>query len=236
MTLLNIVQRAARRSRIPVPSSVVGNSDLNVALMLELANAEGEELRSRYNWQAITKEATHTTLATDDQGALTDIAADIDLDRQLIDGTIYNRSDQVRVPGGVSPQRWQLLESSSISGPFGEYRIRGNNLFLKPTTAGETVAFEYASVNWCESATGTDQSEWLADDDVGLLSERLMRLGVIWRFKSDRGLDYGEDFRTYELAVQLATANDGGNEVILMDNEPDFSARKIRTPDGSWAL
>ena len=42
--------------------------------MLALANVEGQTLAKRTRWQALIKEATHTTLAATDQGAIETLA------------------------------------------------------------------------------------------------------------------------------------------------------------------
>lgn len=38
------------------------------------------------------------------------------------------------------------------------------------------------------------------DDDTSLVPERLVRMGLKWRIKHAKGLDYSEDFNVYENA------------------------------------
>jgi hypothetical protein len=68
---------------------------------------------------------------------------------------------------------------------------------------------EYYSDTWCESSAGTDQRIWTADTDVPLLPDDCFILGLIWRFRKAKGLEYQEDFNTYEEEVsrRLARTN-----------------------------
>lgn len=234
MSLLTIVQAATDELSLPRPTVVVGNtSDQNVKTLLALANREGKALAKRYNWSDLVTEATHTTLAQENQGVMTTIAPGF---RFIINQTIWNRSYQRSIPGSLSPQQWQAEKSSEINGPYQEYRIRGGDLLLIPApAAGQTVAFEYQSKNWCQNAAGsTTYSAWNADDDTGILDEDLMTLGLVWRFKRAKGLDYAEEFSEYERQVNDSMARDGGKPVL--DAGAEGFSRSIYVPEGSWQL
>jgi hypothetical protein len=78
------------------------------------------------------------------------------------------------------------------------WRQRGDDVLIAPTaTAGDTYAFEYVSLNWCQSAAAAEQAAWAADTDTGILSEELMTDGIVWRYlyagfkpsRKDRRLD-----------------------------------------------
>lgn len=240
MTILQIVQDVTDEIGLPQPTAVIGSNDQTVRSLLALANREGKELSRRHRWQILTKEATWTTLATEDQGSLanTDIVADgdFDLDYGIINETVFNRDDQFQTFGPVSPRGWQARKASTNTGPYSEYRIRQNKLFLTPAPAvGETGAFEYKSLHWCEDSGATGQARWAADTDVGRISEDLMTLGLKWRWLKSKGLDYAEEFRTYELSVQSAVAHDGSSETLFMDQELEDTPT-IRAPEGSWPL
>ncbi len=237
MTLLALVQNAADTIGVPRPAAVAGSTDQQIRQLFALANKEGQSLAKRYPWTALQAEATHTTLAAELQGVMTTIASGFEY---IINETIWDRTQDVRVGGPVSPQRWQAYQAQPITGPYGRYRIRLGNLYLIPApTAGRIVAFEYQSRNWCQSSGGTGQSAWAADTDTGVLSENLMELGLVWRFKQAKGLDYGEDMRTYEMQIADAMARDGGKQRIDVTSDDMIGADYqpgIGVPDGSWNL
>lgn len=235
MSLLTIIQDAADLIGLPRPQFVVAATDPTTRQLLALANLEGKELARRYAWQELLKEATFTSVAAELQGTLASIASDYGW---AVSDTVWDRSQTVPVNGPLSPQQWQALKSSNVSGPYGQYRIRDSKLYIIPApTAGRSMAFEYVSKNWCQSSGGTAQSAWAADTDTGILPEHLMTLGLRWRFKHSRGLSYAEDFRAYEMQVANSQARGSGSGLLSLagpasaDNYPG-----MRVPEGSWNI
>lgn len=232
MSLLTLIQDAADLVGTPRPTAVVSSTDTAVRQLLALANREGISLHQRHDWTVLQKTATFTTVAAEEQDEVADIAADFD---RMANESIWNRSQQERVGGPLSPIDWQLLQAATVSGPYQDFRFSEGKLFLYPAPpAGETVAFDYVSKNWCQSASGTGQSRWASDDDTGVLSEELMQTGIVWRWKQQKGFDYAEDFRTYELEVSNAIARDGARRVLKMDEDAYEYYPTIRAPVGSW--
>lgn len=234
MGLLQIIQDAADTIGIPRPTAVISSPDLQVRRLLAAAQREGLSLQRRFYWQATAREATWTTTATEDQGLLETLAPAYD---GFIDETQWNRTQQQRLFGPLSPQQWQARKASVNIGPSHFLYLRNKHLYVNPVPpAGETWAFEYWSKYFCQSNGGTDQSRWAADNDIGILDEELMTKGVIWRFKQSNGLDYAEDFNAYEADVALLMSRDGGAHRIDMgDPAPDW-AGEPSVPEGNWDL
>lgn len=219
MSLLTAVQHFCRRTNLPVPSTVMGSTDVQVLQLRALFEEEGQDLAARGGWQGITFEATHTTTAAEDQGAITDIATNGF--NYIKNDTIWDRSDTLPVWGPLSPSEWQLRKAISLTGPRYQFRIRGGRLLVNPTpAAGQSWAFEYVSKNWLTDSTGaTYRQYFVADADLVLLPEELMLLGLRWRWKKEKGLEYAEDFRTYEMQVKDALSRDAGKRHLYMDEE-----------------
>ena len=236
MSLLTCVQGAADRLGIVRPSSVIGSSDQQVRQLLGLAQQEGKELARRHPWQSITLEKTITATATETQTGA--IPADFD---RMVNGSFFNRTKNRRVEGPMNVQQWQNYKASVTTVLFDAFRIRGNAMLLAPTpTASDSYAYEYLSLYWCTTAAGSTptQSEWTADDDVGILNEELMTLGLVWRFLKAKGLDYSEPFRSYEMQVGLAMSRDGGKPLSVSFAGPSYMKEPPRPtwPQGSWDL
>ena len=49
----------------------------------------------------------------------------------------------------------------------------------------------------------------------------MLELGLVWRFKQAKGLDYGEDMRTYGVALADAIASDRGGRRIVNTSRPE---------------
>lgn len=72
----------------------------------------------------------------------------------------------------------------------------------------------YISKEWARDSSGNPKGEFTADDDEFILDNRLLRLGLIWRWRQQKRLEYGEDMQTYEIALSQAQARDKGARVI----------------------
>lgn len=235
MSILTIIQSVCTRIGLPSPLSALGSADQQIQQLVALSNEEGEELAERYGWSSLQNEAVFVTLAAELQGSIASIATNKFL--YIINDTFWNRTQNRPMFGSLTPTDWQSLTSSNVAGPFQEYRIKGGNIYLKPSPpAGETCAFEYISGNWCQSATGTKQNAWASDTDIGILDENIMKAGLLWRWKQFKGLDYAEDFRKYEIRVDEAMGRDAGKPTLSMEGSPTNRAPGIVVTSGSWPL
>ena len=236
MSLLTLVQDAADRLGVVRPTSVVGSADQQVRQLLALAQQEGKELARRYPFQVLIKEKTITATATETQTS----AVPSDFDRFVPD-TFYNRTANRKVEGPLNAQEWADYKASVSTVLFDAFRVRGDSILLAPTpTANDSYVYEYVSTWWCTTAASTTGTlaAWVSDTDIGILSEELMTLGVVWRFLRAKGLDYAEAHRSYEMALMQRMGWDGGKRVTNMargfgrGNAP----RVPGFPDGSWSL
>lgn len=235
MSMLTVVNDAQRRMNLTASSSVAGSSDETAVQMLALLNQAGEELAEAYPWQVLVKEATFTTVATESQGAISTIAPGF---FYILNNTIWNRSLRRPVFGALSPNEWQLLKASSVTGPFQQYRIRGDTLrFIPAPPADQACAFEYVSKNWCTTADGvTEKSAFTLDTDVALLDERLLALSLVWRFKQAKGLDFTAELAMYESRLNNEMARDGGKPVLDLGGKVQILMPGVMIPQGNWPL
>lgn len=221
MSLLTIITEVAGSLNLIQPSSVIGNTDPDAVLFLNLAKREGRELARRHDWQKLVVEHTQTTVATVAQTALPG-----NFDHLVPDVEIWNRSTDQKYSGPVSSSEWVRLNTGISGGVAGWWRLIGGALNIYPApTASQTIAFEYVSKYWCESSGGTDQVTWAADTDVALISEDLIALGVTWRWLRAKGMDYAEEMATYERELEKAAARDRGLRMVAIgkartDNYP----------------
>ena len=236
MTILSIVQNASKRVGLDAPASVIGNAAGNVVRMLALANEEGRSLLDRHRWQSVVKEATFTTVGTTSQGTLATLTGVSDIG-SILNDTLWNRDSNTPVYP-IDAIGWQQMLASTTTGPYPRWRLRGNTVLMYPTpTAGETIAFEYKSKNWCESSGGDGQTAWAADTDVGILDEGLMEEGLVWRWKSAMGFGYGEDFRRYEQLVANAIARDRPRRRITLGSGSGVRFLGQRSvAEGGWTF
>jgi hypothetical protein len=235
MALLNIVRTVAVRFGVPSPTIAASSPDLQIQQIVAFVNEEGQELAARYPWQALRNEATFTTLAAEDQGALSTIAGSGF--QSIVNETIWNRSQRRPIFGPKSPAEWQQLKAQFVQGPWYQYIIRGNHILFTPiATAGQSCYFEWMTANWAQSAIGAGKSTMTADDDVSILEERLITLGTIWRFQQAKGLTFDASFAKYEGAVADAMAKDGGKARLNLKGYNTDVYPGTLVPAGNWTL
>ena len=238
MSLLTMIKKVCPVINESVPSTVIGTTNRALLTLIELAQEEGEDLAQAHDWQRLTKEKTFSSAATESQGAVTTvIGSDFD---HIKNDTVWNRTRNRRI-WPINDMQWQALQSNEISGPDEFFRIRENLFIVYPTmTASQTVALEYVSKNWCESSGGAGQAAWAADADVGRLDEKIMQMGIVWRWKRRFGKpDWETDREIYEKRKANAIARDGAPQRLNLSGPNPIARLLLNTaavPEGSWSL
>lgn len=235
MTMLATIQRFCRRTNITVPTSVIGTTDPQVAQIYAMLEEEGADLSGRGAWQVLTLEATHTTVATESQGSIETIASDGF--RYVKDNTIWDRTENLPVIVIDGPD-WQAEKGFASTSPRYRARIRGNQLLVTPTpVAGNTWAFEYVTWNWILDTDGSTRKQYFtADTDTILLPEPVVQMGLRWRWKKEKGFEYAEDFRTYEMMVADALSRQGLQRNLNMAGDDRSQSPHIYVNQGNWPL
>lgn len=224
MQLLEIIQRVVRRLPLTnAVTSVIGTSSQILLQLLEIAQDDGDDIASRHEWQALQK-----TLSGVAAGLTPDtFALPSDWSRLKADASVW-RSGSLLTPlqGPVSVDNWHRLTVLPGLRFPGFWRIENNNLLTLGVPAGETVSIPYISNKWILDVNGTTTKEfWTADTDSPILDDWLIRMGVRWRWKQTKGLEYAEDMKSYELGLEQRIAADRAAR-------PISTSRAIHT--GDW--
>ena len=203
MSLLTLCQNACDEVGLDEPTAIATSSDITAKRCLRYANRTGREL-VRKNHPDLIFEHTFATVASQEGYSL---PGDYD---HFVPFTWWNRTTKRRLYP-ISAKEWQDYQSGTIVTSINDrFRIRGKSspfiVFPTPTSV-ETFSFEYVSENFCEKSDGTDQSEWLADTDTGLVDEELFELGVIWRLLNRLGMPYAEEKAEYQRVLDNHLAN-----------------------------
>lgn len=208
MSALSIIQSVSRElGGFAYPNAAATSSDQQIIQLFALLNREGKELAKRpeNGWQVLNFDASFTTVATEIQGSINTIAPNY---RFILNDTIYNTTRRWPVYGAMSPQEWAKQKALFALVPYNQYRITGGSIrFIPNPTAGDICTFQYQSKNWVTDGSNTFNA-FTTDTQTSLLDEDLLELGLKWRWKAEKGLDYAEDFATYERSVNDAIARD----------------------------
>lgn len=147
------MQTICKELSLPVPTSVINNTDATVTQLLAFLERAGKEARSDYRWPEMNREFTWTLV-----NGQANYAFNADYEYQAF-RTHWDRTNKWELIGPVSEQEWQWIKSGVItSTPRRRFRIKGvadNQIFIDPTPSsdGNTLVLEYQSMNWIRPKT-----------------------------------------------------------------------------------
>ena len=228
MTLLSIVQDAADEAGFDRPDTVIGNTDARQ--YLRLLNREGEVL-SKWQWQQLVKEHTFTLVTSDQDYSL---PADY---RYMIPSTQWNRDDKRGIIW-ITSEEFQFFKGwTTVNGLNLRARLRNNEFEFEQVIVagdnGKTIAFEYMSKYWTETVAGVAKQKFAADDDVALLNEEVLTMGLVWRFRKAKGLDFQTELLEYHAEVKKVKAqNKASRKLNMTDNLKHYLG--VNTPEGNY--
>jgi hypothetical protein len=124
------------------------------------------------------------------------------------------------------PDRWTQRRLLNRYDARGEWIIMGNQMLIQPTLqVGQTVKFNYLDKNGVTLASGGFGDSFLADGDSFRLDERLLKLGMTWQWKAQKGTAYSEDMGTYADALMMAMGTDSPAPIIAGRYPVSYAAR-----------
>lgn len=206
MSVLSAVQSAAIRLSQGKPNSLFSTTVTFNLEMADLANETAVAIAKEHDWQALTKLCTLT-------GDGSKIAFDLpsDYDRMPIKQAVHSATwEQWRYERARDLDEWQDLQTFIGAGVPGWWIILSDQMNIYPAVAtGDQAKFYYIS----NQISGT-KAAFTADTDNFILSERLLTLGLIWRWRSQKRAEYAEDMRNYEIALAQEIGRDKGARII----------------------
>jgi hypothetical protein len=228
MTILTIVQDAALLCGIgTVPTAAVTSSDQDISQLVAFAQRSGRECMERGDW---TNLDTAGTVTGDGVSTLFQLPQDwirfSPSDKSPRGALVSNKYPLWPLQGPINTEDLNLLKALPASQVRPVWRIIGGALEIWPALAGppvpnplnlpgELVTFNYFSKFWIMNAARTvSRPKWAADDDFSLIDEDLIMLGAVWRWKASKGLQYAEEFRSYEQALSRIHAQQMRERVV----------------------
>ena len=227
MSLLEIVQRTAKRLSLPVPSSAYSSTDPTWMQGVEILTDLGEEISELGEW---SYQITPATIAVATLNYHIETLPS-DYSNMTEDGKIYRTMTFQPLIGPVTSSEWERL--TIFGGGFipGAWRLFNNTLNIYGVAVGETLKYEYISEKWITDSTGvTKKSAWTADTDKPLIDDQLLRTGLQWKWKRAKGFDYSEEKETYETLLESLQATNRGLRTVMAA----YPLRGDDLQDGTW--
>jgi hypothetical protein len=131
---------------------------------------------------------------------------------------------------------WRDLINGLASPSPGYWIILNGQMQFQPPVAASTIAqYYYISNNAVLAADGvTKKSAFDADTDTLEISnntrdnDRLLTLGLIWRWRAQKRMEYAEDMQNYEILASQVSGADRGAHILSAGN------RRLNW-DSQWA-
>lgn len=207
MAILNVIQGVAAKVGIdPFPTSVFSDASRTSLELRETANEAAAQICQVYDWSALIKTATITG-----DGVATEFpfaTAIPDFGRMIARAELWTGDSWA---GGLNHltnfNDWLQQEGYGFGWTGGSWTVFGKSLHIRsgddlPFTDGETAKFGYVSANYAVSNTGIPKPQFTADTDAFVLDERLLKLCMIWNWKSAHNQPYAQEFDEYEVTLQ----------------------------------
>jgi len=111
---------------------------------------------------------------------------------------------------------WVQNRLANHSSAFGEWTKLGGEMHIHPIMpVGVSAYYTYLDKNCVKLASGGFGDRFLDDADSFRLDERILTLGMIWQWKSQKGASYAEDMGTYGDALAYAMGHDSPAPIII---------------------
>ena len=205
MSILSIVQEAAEMLIIESPATLVGNTDPQVAQLRSIFRSLGRELLRDAEWNELI--TLWTAPITADPQTVTFPA---DRDRSLLKARVWRTSSLTPLVGPISSSDSTFLRNNTAGNFPGYWRNFQGGLQIVGLGTSDTIDTEYISNQIYTNAAGdTNLKDFTADDDrirIADEDEELFKLGLVWKWRKAKRLDYAEDLQDYELYKEKAMA------------------------------
>jgi hypothetical protein len=213
MTVLSTLQRASTVLGLAVPTAIFASTDREHIELADVANEAAEAMADFYDWQRLKTIATFTG-----NGVTEDFNLPSDYRRMTLKSTLWVSSMPFTPLEHVLDfDTWLGIIVSNTQLSIGQWIIYGNQFHIRPALASsDTAKFTYITKNIILSGAGDPKELFSVDTDVFKLDERVLRLGIVWRWKSNKGLPYAEDMQNYEIALAEAVGRDKGTKTLTV--------------------
>jgi hypothetical protein len=230
MTLLTTVQAVCAAVGVERPASVFSNINNNRTMqeMLALANEMAQRIAydAGHDWQVLKNRGEfvggfHSGI--DDGVSFYDFPEKFK--RFLLTSNIW-RSTSTLYPMRFVPDadQWLQRRAAGYYDARGEWTTMGGAVWIAPplnaasaSAPAQKATYAYLDKNCIRpySVPHGETDRFTNDGDTTWIDERLLKLGMIWQWKANKGSPYAEDMASYNDALALAMGKDSPAPIII---------------------
>ncbi|ESX13624.1 MULTISPECIES: hypothetical protein [unclassified Mesorhizobium] len=233
MTILSVIKDVCTVIGLTVPTAVFSSTDREHIELQSLANEMAQ--RIAFDTRDWTKLKTLATLTGD--GVSTGLNLPADYQRMLKKARVWpSASPYTSLTHYPDSDEWLGLAVQNFQILVGAWTMIGDQIQIKPAIPNlATAQFYYLTNKIVKDKDGATKAAFTADDDVFRLDERVLKLGIIWQWKANKGQAYSEDMATYEDAIAVSAGADKGSNILAVGRrrstiDADFAFPGVITP------
>ena len=229
MTLLSVVKDVCAANGILLPTSVFSSITGNRTMqeMASLANEMAQRIAyDTRDWTRLKKIQVYNG-----DGVTQAFNLPANFKRMLKSSDVW-RSTSALQPMLFVPDLNEWIQRRALNrfSAWGEWTNIGGQMLIWPVMGtGVTATFAYLDKNCVALASGGFGDSFLADGDCFALDERLLKLGMIWQWKANKGAAYAEDMGTYGDAITSSMGADSPAPIIV-GRSPISKSVKVAYP------
>ena len=215
MTILSVVKDVCAVVGVSLPQSVFSNITGNRTMqeMVALANEMAQRIAyDTRDWTRLKKTQTFTG-----DGVQTAFDLPANYKRMLLTANVW-RSSNTQTPMMFVPDtdEWLNRRVRAETNSVGEWTMLGGQMLIYPVLGvGETAYFAYLDKNCIALAGGGNGDAFQADGDSFAIDDRVLKLGMTWQWKAQKGSPYAEDMGTYGDALTNLMGRDNPAPIIV---------------------
>lgn len=211
MTVLAALQSAALRLAGRRPQTFFDASGKLEMELCDLVNEVAQDIARYQDWQDLIRLETITG-----DGSTSEFDLPEDYDRFPVVAAVQ---DYTNWAWGyyhyTDLDRFLYDEASDFNALPGGWIIYGGKMRFSPAPSSTASArFPYITKNIVRDFSTSPKPEFTKDDDSFILPERLLTLGLVWRWRENKGLANTGDQEAFILALDQYASKNGGPKVI----------------------
>lgn len=211
MSVLSALQSASIKLVSRKPIAFFGSSGEMEMELCDLVTDVGRDISERHDWRALSRLATIVGDGATVAHPLPDGYARMPKKAEVHSAT-WTRWRYHRVSDF---DEWQDLQTfSGISNPGSWFIVEGKFQIFPAVPLGDQAKFYYQTGRFVRPASGADKAAFGADDDQFVLDERLLMLGLVWRWRHQKRMEYAEDMQNFEVALAQTISADKGARIL----------------------
>lgn len=227
MTVLSAIREACGSGiALDRPGAVFGSAVREHIELADIANEMASMIALSHEWQALQKLATITG-----DGTTEDFALPADYRRMLNETQLW--SEMIDGPLLMVRDRDTWLNAITKDYEFltNAWILYGDELHFRPALdTSEVVRYWYQTNHIVRANDTTLKEAFTSDEDTFRLDERLLKLGIIWKWREMKGLPYAEDLATYERLLSKLIHQDRGPSVLRDGGSPLTGIGRLAYP------